>query len=247
MLCKHVKIILGILFFSFFFVSLSAEEKAVNLFTPGLPSFSAQWGLSLPARRDMRNPGPSEELIFAADFRELRLNSGIKYQANQLDITNRFIYMPTFLNAFQAGFGFYWHYYRYCNEFTENDLIVNLRFRWIKGPVFSLENASGFLFKFASIDAIRAIKPLIYNFSYNFELSANWHIFNRADLWCALVLQDYFDYALAISPFYKFGFDFAANKNIILGIDYTAKFIDMFYSAVYMNESLLRFTFKVVL
>ena len=58
-------------------------------------------------------------------------------------------------------------------------------------------------------------------------------------------LQDYFDYPLAISPFYKIGMDVAVRKELLLGMDYTLKFVDMFYSAVYLNEQVLRFTVKV--
>ena len=235
--------------FLLFFINafLNAQEKKVQWFSTDKKLFSAQWGYSLPFRGDERNPAPSEDFILAADFGELKLDSGIKYQCDQLDLTNRVIYMPTFFNVFQAGFGFTWHFYRYFKEFTENDFIFTTRFRWIKGPVFSFEAASGFFLKFAAIDAIRKYKPYIFNLSYQNELLCNWHIFNRADIWCAINLQDYFDYPLAISPFVKLGLNFEASPEIVLGMDYTMKFIDMFYSAVYMNESLLRFTFKVVL
>lgn len=233
--------------FSTLLFSLAAQEKKINLFTCGKPDISAQWGLSFPAKRDLRNPSPSEDFIIAADFHELKVDSGIKYQCNQLDLTNRILYMPTFFDYFQAGFGFYWHFYRYFDEFTENDLTVTTRFRWIKGPVFSFEHAIGFLFKYTTIDAINEFKPLIYNFSYQNEFLFNWHILNCTDLWMALNLQDYFDYPLAISPFFKFGVNYAARQDAILGVDFTLKFIDMFFSAVYLNEAVLRFTFKVVI
>lgn len=233
--------------FSFLLISLAAQEKRINFFTPGKPEISAQWGLSFPARRDLRNPTPSEDFILAADFHELRLDSGIKYQANQLDLTNRIIYMPTFHKSFQAGFGFYWHYYRYFDEFTEQDLTVTSRFRWIKGPVFSFEHAIGLLFKYASIDAINEFKPMIYNFSYQNEFLFNWHILNCTNIWCALNLQDYFDYPLAISPFLKFGVNYEAREDAVLGVDFTLKFVDAFFSAIYLNEAILRFTVKVVI
>lgn len=242
---RIVKAFLIFLISSFSAFSLSAEESCIRWFTPGAPDLSAQWGFSIPFKGDLRNPAPSEDFILAADYGELRLKSGIKYQYNQLDLSNTVIYMPTLFNSFQTGFGLNWHFYRYLNEFTENDLTVTTRFRWIKGHVFSFENAAGFLFKFASIDAIKEYKPCVFNLSYQFELLCNWHVLNRADIWCAFNLQDFFDYPLAISPFYKFGFDFTAAPGIVLGLDYTLKFVDMFFSAVYLNESLLRFTFKV--
>lgn len=238
------KLFLVILISSFFTFSLSAD---INWFTKGSPTLNAEWGYSLPMRRDLRNPVPAEDFTVGVDFRELRLFSGVKYQGNQFDLTNRVIYMPTLNNAFQAGCGFTWHFYRYFEEFTENDLIFNVRFRWFKGPVFSFENAAGFLFKFAAIDAIRDFKPVIFNFSYNWELLCNWHLFNRTDLWTALNLQDFYDYPLAISPIYKLGFGYYVTPEAIFGIDFTMKFVDMFFSAVYMNESIIRLTFKVVL
>ena len=244
---KRKSLVLLLLFILSADISLAAEDAAIRLFSPDNSKYSAQWGVSFPCKADVRNSSPSEDFIIGLDFGELRTDCGLKYQCNQLDFTHRAFYMPTFFGSFQAGFGFNWHFYRYFKEFTENDIIVSTRFRWIKGPVFSFENAAGLLFKYTTIDAIKAYKPLIYNFSYQFELLCNWHILNRADLWCALFLQDYFDYPLAISPFYKFGFDFEASPDIILGLDYTLKFVDMFYSAVYLNESILRFTFKVVI
>ena len=241
---RSLKLSLVILISSLFSFSLSAD---INWFTKGLPDINAEWRYSFLTRRDLRNQTPAEEFALGFDFKELRVNTGIKYQYNQLDLTNRVIYMPTLNNAFQAGCGFTWHFYRYFDEFTENDLIFNARFRWLKGPVFSFENAAGVMFKFASIDVIREYSPVIFNFTYNWELLCNWHLFNRSDLWCALNLQDTYDYPLAIGPFLKFGFDFATTPNTIIGLDYTLKFVDMFFSAVYLNESKLRLTFKVVL
>lgn len=248
MKCNSRKLFLVVFLSSLFCFSLIAEEESsVNWFTKEMQGLSAQWGLSFPSRRDLRNPAPAEDLILAVDFGELRLDSGIKYQSSQLDLTNHIFYMPTFFNKFQTGVGFTWHYYRYFQEFTENDLIFSTRFRWIKGPVFTFENAYGILFKYTSIDAIKDLKPVIFSYSYNFELLCDWKLFRRSDLWCALNLQDYFDYPQAISPFYKVGLNYAANENLILGIDYTLKFVDMFFSAVYLNESVLRFTVKVAL
>ena len=235
------------IFFAFIYTPLSAQDNSINFFTDGMPDLSAQWGLSFPARRDLKNPSPSEDFIVAADYHELRIDSGIKYQHNQIDFTNRVIYMPTFFNCFQAGIGTTWHYYRYVREFSENDFIMSARFRWIKGPVFSFENAFGLLFKLSSIDAIEEYSSEIYNYSYQQELLCNWHLFNTADLWFAVNLQDYFDYPLAISPFIKFGFNYATKQNTVLGLDFTMKFVDMFFSAVYLNEAILRFSFKVVL
>lgn len=221
----------------FFFLPLAALE---------MPDLSAQWGVSFPARRDVRNPSPAEDFIVAADFTNLHLDSGIKYQCNQLDLTNRIFYMPHVLDCIQAGGGFTWHFYRYIDVFTENDLTLTGRFRWIAGPVFSFENSLGLLFKFASIDAIKEYKPVIFNLSYQHELLCNWHL-NTTDLWFALNLQDYFDYPLAISPFFKFGVNYATKQNTVLGADLTLKFIDMFFSAVYLNEAVMRFTVKVVI
>ncbi len=241
--------LLSLLLFVFQAFSLTAQSKvqSINFFTPEKPVITAQWGIAFPFKCDLRNPSPSEDFIISADCKELRFNAGIKYQAEQLDFTNNLYYMPTFNKAFQAGLGLTWHFYRYFESFTENDLIVTTRFRWIKGPVFSFENGVGFLFKYASIDAVKESKPLIFNFSYNFDLSFNWKLFQKANLWCAIKFQDYFDYPLAISPFYKMGFEFHPDSALIFGLDYSLKFVDMFFSAVYLNESILHLFMKVVL
>ena len=221
--------------------------QKVQLFSQTMPDLSIQWGTTFPIQRDLRNPIPAEEIIFAADFKELRADAGLKYQTDQFDFTNHIFYMPTFYNSFQAGLGFNHHYYRYEGLFTENDFIFSARFRWMKGPVFSFEVAPGIFLKYASIDAIKKYKPYIFNFSYHFSLLLNWHVLQKANLWCALNLQDYFDYPLAISPFYKIGFDYAVAPDLVFGVDYSLKYIDMFFSAVYLNEGMLRFTCKVVL
>ena len=241
---RAVRLFLAILIFSFFSFYLPAE---INWMTGGVPSLSAEWALDFPFQRDLRNPTPAEEFKLSVDFHELRTDSGIKYQNNQLDLTNRIIYMPTFFDTFQAGFGFTWHLYRYFQEFTENDLIFTTRFRWIHGPVFSFENAYGLFFKFAEIDAILQNRPLIFNLSYHFELMCNWHFAQTSDLWCGLWLQDYFDYPLAISPIIKFGYNFSVSPNVVLGTDLSFKFVDMFFSAIYLNEAALRVSFKVVI
>jgi len=236
-----------ILNISLFCIDLSAKEKTVNWFTFDKPELSAQWGTSIPFSRDLRNPSPSEDLIFAADMRELRMDAGVKYQYNQFDFATHAYYMPTFHNAFQTGLGAAYHFYRYKGVFSENDITLTGRFRWIKGPVFSFENGVGYLFKFASIDAIREHKSYIFNRTYQFDIMCKWQLSQMTDIWCAIKLQDFFDYPLAISPFIKLGFDYAVAPGVLLGTDLTLKYIDMFFSAVYLNECILRFSFKVVL
>ena len=241
------KSFLVILIFSVVSIALSAYEKHVNWFTAENPEIGIQYGNSIPFNKDLRNPNPSADIIFSADFTELKLDTGFKYQFDQFDLTNRIIYMPTFYDSFQTGIGITHHLYRYSDCFTENDLATTVRFSWIKGPVFTFENSAGFLFKFAFIDSLKYYKPIIYNFAYQFELLCKWHIYDFSDVWCALNLQDYYDYPLAISPFFKFGADFILDPNLTVGVDYTLKYIDMFFSAVYLNESILRFTVKVTL
>ncbi len=247
---KHNYSFLLVLFLSFFLsFSLTAQtqKKAVNWFTDEMPALSAQWAFSVPFAKDLRMHSPAEDFKLAADFRELRIDSGFKYQCKQFDLTSRLFYMPTFFNSFQAGVGLNYHFYRYEKTFTENDIIISGRFRWIKGAVFTCEIAQGLFFKFAVIDALKNHKPAIFNLSYQFELLCKWQLFQPLAVWSSLNLQDYFDYPLAISPIIKFGTDISFSPGIILGIDYSLKFIDMFYSAVYLNESVLRFSFKVVL
>lgn len=234
----------AIFFFTFFSAPLYAGD-AVDWLPEGKPKISAQWGTSFPFKKDLRNPSPAEEFIAGADWRELRYDSGIKYQCNQFDYTSRFFYMPTFFDAFQTGFGLTWHFQRYIDVFTENDIVLSTHFRWIKGRIFSCELGPGLLFKFASIDAVRKYQPVLFNLSYSLDLLCRWQLFDSAGLWCGVQLQDYFDYALAISPFIKFGADYSVVPGLIFGIDYTLKYIDMFYSAVYLSESVLRFTAKV--
>ena len=81
---------------------------ALFICTPlsALPAMSAQFGYSFPFAKDLRMSSPAEDFIVAADFGDLEVDSGLQYQAEQLDITSRVFFMPTFFNAFQAGFGF---------------------------------------------------------------------------------------------------------------------------------------------
>ena len=231
----------------FFCCAQLHAKEYVNWISPENTEFSLQWGYSFPIKGDLRNPAPSEDFIVAADFGELRINAGLKYQLNQFDFTNRIFYMPTFFKTFQAGFGLTQHLYRYFDVFTEYDAILAAHLRWVRGPVFSCEIGPGLFVKFASIDSIRENQPYIYNFSYSFEFLCKWQIKKITDFWCSLYLQDYFDFPLAISPFFKAGFDYQAVPGLVFGIDYSLKYIDMFFSAVYQNESILRFSVKVSL
>ena len=124
---------------------------------------------------------------------------------------------------------------------------ISRSFKVPSGPVFTFENAAGLLFKFTSIDAVKEYRPLFFNLSYQLEFLFNWYLLDCMNLWVNVKLQDYFDYPLALSPFAKFGFNIWASPKLNLGFDFTLKFVDMFYSAVYLNENILRFTVKVVL
>lgn len=243
---KRMREKLLIIFFILFpTLSLNAQSKNINFFTAKMPKLSLQGAISVPFDKDFRNPSISSDFILAADFKELRCDSGIKVQNQQLDITNRLFYMPTFFDVFQLGLGINHHFYRFSGLFSENDLILSTRFKLISDPVFSLEAAPGVMFKYASVDAVKQYKPYIFNFTYHFSILCNWNILNKANIWCALNMQDYFDYPLAISLFQKIGADYTITPGIVVGVDYTLKFIDVFFSAVYLNESLLRFSFKV--
>ena len=210
------------------------------------PEHSITWAQSIPLKKDLRANSPAEQMIFAYDAKEIRVDAGFQYQSNQFDFATHIFYMPTFYNTFQAGIGINYHLYRYFNEFSENDFIESLRFRWIRNPVFSFEVGAGYVYKIASIDAVKAYTKRIYNFSYHFDLLLNWKIKQVSNLWFILTLQDYFDYPLAISPFYKLGFDVKCGSDLILGTDFSLKFVDMFFSAVYLNQSVVRVFCKVV-
>lgn len=224
---------------------IPAEKKIVWFHTVN-PEHSITWAQSIPVKKDLRANSPAEQMIFAYDAKEVRMDVGFQYQADQFDFATHFFYMPTFYNTFQAGIGLNYHFYRYFNEFSENDFIESLRFRWIRNPVFSFEIGAGYIYKIASIDAVKSYASRIYNFSYHFDLLLNWKIKQMFDLWFSLKLQDYFDYPLAISPFYKFGFDVKCGSNLVLGTDFSLKFVDMFFSAVYLNQSVARVFCKVV-
>ena len=222
-----------------------ASKKIVWFHTVD-PEHSITWAQSIPIKKDLRANSPAEQIIFAYDAKEIRLDAGFQYQADQFDFATHLFYMPTFYDTFQAGIGINYHLYRYFDEFSESDFIESLRFRWIRGSVFSLECGAGYIYKIASIDAVKSYTNRIYSFSYHFDLLVNWKIKQVFDLWFSLKLQDYFDYPLAISPFYKFGFDVKCAPNLVLGADYSLKYVDMFFSAVYLNQSVARFFCKVV-
>ena len=225
---------------------IPAAEKIV-WFSTEPAEISITWAEKYPFRKDLRSPSPSEEIVFSYDAKEACIDFGFQYQANQLDFATHFFYMPTFYNAFQAGIGLNYHIYRYFKEFTESDFIGSFRFRWIRGPVFSFDLAAGYLYKIAAIDAIREYTQRIYNFSYHFDLILKWKIASVFDFWGGLKLQDYFDYPLAISPLYKIGIDVRCNPNLIWGAECTLKYVDMFFSAVYLNEMSLRLFCKVAI
>ena len=255
-----------ILFSSLFCASLSAEplddikefleldqeedikkKKKVVWFPEAQGQHTITWALAAPMRRDLRSTSPAEQLILSYDARELRFDAGLQYQANQYDFATHLYYMPTIHDICQVGIGINYHYYRYFNEFSERDVIGTLRFRWIKGPVFSFEVGAGYLYKVASIEAVREYTPNIYNFSYNFDFISSWQFTSSFDFWGGLKLQDYFDYPLALSPILKMGMDFKCNPNLTFGFDGSLKFIDMFFSAVYLNETKLRLLCKVAI
>lgn len=234
------------------FLELDQEEdipssKKIVWFPETSGKLSITWALAAPFRKDLRSTSPAEQLIFSYDARELRIDAGLQYQANQFDFATHLYYMPTIHDFCQVGIGINYHYYRYFKEFSERDVIGTFRFRWIRGPVFSFELGAGYLYKVASIDAVREYTSNIYNFSYNFDLITSWQFTPAFDFWCGLKLQDYFDYPLALSPIYKLGMDFQCNPDITFGIDGSFKFIDMFFSAVYLNEAKLRLSLKVAI
>jgi len=237
------KIVLLILIF--LWISASAFSEKIHWFTPGKPELQASVTTALSFKQDLRNDFMFIESYASSDFKELFMDCGLSLQGEKLDFSTGVQYMPLFLNNFRLGIGFNYHFYRYFNVFSENDILLSLKFKWCRTDFFNLDFACGFLFKFSDIDLMHSYKPSLNTSSYFLELSLRWQLTPKLDLYWSAKSIDYFDYPLFGTPFLKTGIDYQFEENLKLNFDFTMKFVDMITSAVYLSECILRTGVKV--
>ena len=229
------------------FICPAVFASEIKWFTPERPEIVTSFAVGFPYAEDLRVDSNPAEIKVTADMQELYMDAGIAVSGVKFDFATHASYMPLFFNRFRAGLALNYHFYRYSDIFYENDYILAARFKWCKGPVFSVDCGIGLFMKFAVIDILQEYVPYLFDGSYVLDVCFNWKITSWASCFFSLSSTDYFDYPLIGTPFIKFGADFRILPVFGLGVDLTLKYVDMITSAVYLNESILRVAFKVIL
>lgn len=237
---KKNVLLICLLFFAF-----PAFCGSVNLFTNARPDMTASVGISGCLKRDLRAAPFILDSRFSADFKELYFDCGSALQDQKFDFTTNVFYMPTFFEKFRAGVGAGYHFYRYFNEFSENDILFSLRFCWCKTSFFNWNFTAGFLLKNSLIDAMTKYKSSLFTNSYFLDLRFDWNFTPLLNVWCSVSSIDYFDYPLIGTPFFKGGLSYKFLNNVSLDFSLSFKFVDMITSAVYLNECILKTGVKV--
>ena len=240
---KIRKLFACLLFYCVFSISLFSE--AVSFFTSSKPDLSASYTLAHSLRNDLRTEPFMFENTFRADFKELRIDCGFSVQNSKIDFTSGIDYLPKFFGFFRGGFGFRHHVYRYVGKFTENDLFLSACLEWCKTDFFTAELAGGAAFKFAAIDALQEVKPVIFNCCPFLEVKANFLITPELNAYASFASYDYFDYPLFATPYFKTGLGYRFDKSCAIDCSVTLKFVDMITSAVYLNDCIIRTALKV--
>ena len=240
---KARKFFTGILCYCIFTISLFGQ--AVNFITTEKADFSISFTLADSFRRDLRTEPVMFENYFSADFKELKADCGLAMQDSKIDFTSGVTYLPTFFGWFRGGLGFRQHLYRYINTFTENDLFFSACLEWCKTDFFNAELAGGLALKFTSIDAIKDVKPVVFNFCPFLEIKAKFIMTPKFNVYTSFASYDYFDYPLFATPFFKTGLGYRFDENCAIDCSLTLKFVDMITSAVYLNDCILRTSLKV--
>lgn len=229
----------------FLFISVFSFCQAVVLFTPEKPEITASFELAGALKQDMRSAPVRFDQNISVDLKELRFDSGIAFQDSRFDFTNKIDYIPLFINRFRLGFGITYHFYRYYNVFSENDFLFATRFRWCSTDFFTMDLALGMQMKIASIDSITAYKGFITNICFFLDYTARWNFTEKFTGYAALSTVDFYDYPLFGTIFFKGGISYKIRKNFGLDASLSFKFIDMYISAVSLNQCILQAGVKV--
>ena len=219
-----------------------SESKASKIvwFTPEKPVVSTDFIIPFSFKRDLKTDYVGFENRTKVDFKELICDAGLSFQSSRIDFSTNVAYMPLFLNCFRAGVKTGYHLYRYTNVFTEHDILLSARFRWCKRELFNWEFGGGLLWKITDIELMRPYRPPLFNLSYFLELSMNWCLSPKFDLYGNIKSIDYFDLTMLGTPYFQSGFNYMFADNLKLNMELTLKFIDMITSAVYLSECVLR-------
>ena len=226
--------------FTITFLALSLFSESIKFFTPARPDLTTSAELAAALKQDFRSSPIRFEQTFSADFKELFLDCGYSIQASKFDFVNHINYMPTFFHCFRAGIGVGYHFYRYFDTFTENDILFSTRFKWCRTDFFNMEVAAGFMMKFALIDSIRDYSPIIDNYCFTFEYLCNWNLNPLWTVYASLASFDYFDYPLFGTPFFKGGASYHIRDNLAIDASLAFKFIDMVVSTAYCSQCILK-------
>ncbi len=227
-------------FFSITFLAFSLFSETIKFFTPERPELTTSASLAVALKKDFRSSPLRFEQTISADFKELFTDCGYSIQAKKFDFVTHVNYMPTFFKSFRAGIGFNYHFYRYFDTFTENDLIFTTRFKWCRTDFFNMEVAAGIMMKFAMIDSIRQYRPVIDNYCLTFEYLCSWNLTPQWTVYASLASFDYFDYPLFGTPFFKGGATYHIKDNLAINASLSFKFIDMVVSTAYLSQCILK-------
>ena len=222
------------------FLSTSIFSQTINFFTLQKPDFTVSTSLAGAIKKDFRSSPVRFDQTFSADMKEIFQDCGFAVQESKLDFVYHLNYMPLFFQCFRFGVGFNYHFYRYFDVFTENDLIFSSRFRWCRTDFFNFDVVAGFMLKFAQIDSIKKYKSIIDNYSFTFEYLCNWNLTPEWTVYASLASIDSFDYPLFGTPFFKGGFCYKPRKYIGFDTSLSFKFIDMVVSTTYLSQCILK-------
>lgn len=227
-------------FFSIIFLAFSLFSQTIKFFTPQKPDFTTTASLAVALKQDFRSSPLRFEQTIAADFKELFVDCGYSIQTSKFDFVNHINYMPLFFNCFKAGVGFNYHFYRYFDTFTENDLIFTTRFKWCRTNFFNMEVAGGFMMKYALIDSIRKYKPIIANYCFTFEYLCKWNLTPEWNIYASFASLDYFDYPLFGTPFFKGGVCYHIKDNFAIDGSLAFKCIDMVIGTANLSQCIFK-------
>lgn len=208
------------------------------------PDVGLKMSFLYPVQPSLKNQTLSLFSIVDLDFSSIDLDAGFRVSTDSTDSVVNFLITPLKFSLFELGLGCGYHFYDYFKVFTEQDIILNSHFAFLKGDIFRLQLNAGAFFK-ASFFKNQIITNNLWMHTIFLGLSLVWNINEHFRWFLSVSSIDYFDYAMIGTPFFKSGLDINFSHRLSFGADYTVKLIDMVAVAENISEMLLSVYVKV--
>ena len=194
-----------------------------------------QNGLTLESGTDGKpqHLGPDFSITF--DQKEILIFGGMRFFQESFDLTQEWIYWPTFFENHQLGTGAIFHYYDMYRLFREFDFLPGLYYRYDNHRWFKFTGSLLYFRKDAYIDFSGENAIHIGNNNLAAKFSFEIRPVNKFQISLDFSSYSLYRYMLFFAPDLNLKFSLNLSKNFTTGLEFDVQYVDLFTLSANFN------------